>query len=111
VSRYLWNKLSSNYLTFIFNIYSWPTARYNCKIIGRKVRFRVLTAVRIKMTCLLECYAVKSVRNLLTFHSNLLPSIALKTEAVRTSETSVNFYQTTRRSIPEDVFSRHKIIK
>jgi hypothetical protein len=28
--------------------------------------------------------------------------IALKMKAARTSETSVNFYQTTRRNIPED---------
>jgi hypothetical protein len=28
--------------------------------------------------------------------------IALMMEAVRTSETSVNFYQTTRRNIPEE---------
>jgi hypothetical protein len=27
---------------------------------------------------------------------------ALKTEAVRSSGTSINFYQTTRRNIPED---------
>jgi hypothetical protein len=30
------------------------------------------------------------------------PVIALKMEAVNTSETSVNIYQTTRRNIPED---------
>jgi hypothetical protein len=31
-------------------------------------------------------------------------SIVLMLEAVRTSETSVNFYETTRRNILEDVF-------
>jgi hypothetical protein len=30
--------------------------------------------------------------------------IALMMEAVSTFETSVNFYQTTRRNIPEDIF-------
>jgi hypothetical protein len=30
--------------------------------------------------------------------------IGLMTEAASTSETSVNFYQTTRRNIPEDIF-------
>jgi hypothetical protein len=32
-----------------------------------------------------------------------LAIIALMTEAVSISETSVNFYQTTRRNIPEDI--------
>jgi hypothetical protein len=42
-------------------------------------------------------------RSLSTFQRCLLhPSIiALMMEAARTSETSVNFYQTTRRNIPE----------
>jgi hypothetical protein len=31
----------------------------------------------------------------------VIRSIALKMEAVRTSETSVNFYETIRRNIPE----------
>jgi hypothetical protein len=39
--------------------------------------------------CLLECCAV---------------SIALMMETVSTSETSVKFYQITRRNIPEDIF-------
>jgi hypothetical protein len=36
--------------------------------------------------------------------------IALKMEAASTSETSVNFYQTTRRNIPEDshLHTRHR---
>jgi hypothetical protein len=33
---------------------------------------------------------------------NLVGRIALMMEAASTSETSVNFYQTTRRNIPED---------
>jgi hypothetical protein len=33
---------------------------------------------------------------------DVAPGIALMMEAVNTSETSVNFYQTTRRNIPED---------
>jgi hypothetical protein len=32
----------------------------------------------------------------------LAPAIALMMEAASTSETSVNFYQTTRRNNPED---------
>jgi hypothetical protein len=38
--------------------------------------------------CLLGCWAVRE--------------IALMMEAAKTSETSVNFYQTTGRNIPED---------
>jgi hypothetical protein len=43
-----------------------------------------------------KCIAGWSVIN------SLLISIALMIEAARTSETLVNFYQTTRRYIPED---------
>jgi hypothetical protein len=38
-------------------------------------------------------------------------SIALKMEAVSTSETSVNFYQTTRRNIPEDSHFRLAVVR
>jgi hypothetical protein len=34
--------------------------------------------------------------------TDLSEVIALMMEAIRTSETSVNFYQTARRNIPED---------
>jgi hypothetical protein len=34
--------------------------------------------------------------------------IALMMEAASTSETSVNFYQTTRRNIPENTFTRRR---
>jgi hypothetical protein len=43
--------------------------------------------------CLLACCAVQSVRSTIT---------TLMMETVSTSETSVNFYQTARRNIPED---------
>jgi hypothetical protein len=33
--------------------------------------------------------------------ASIIRAIALMMEAVRTSETSVNFYETTRRGIPE----------
>jgi hypothetical protein len=34
--------------------------------------------------------------------ASIIKEIALMMEAVSTSETSANFYQTTRRNIPED---------
>jgi hypothetical protein len=59
--------------------------------------------------CLLGCCTVWSDRILPTFQRCLLSPlsglwvlIALILEAASTSETSVNFYQTTRRSNPED---------
>jgi hypothetical protein len=65
--------------------------------------------------CLLSCNAVEPVRSLPTFKRYLLPPssvrrvntkdelfVALMTEAVSTSETSVNFYQTTLRTNSED---------
>jgi hypothetical protein len=58
-----------------------------------------------KDCCLLGCSAVYSGRNLPKFQRSLLPlssGRALKMEAVRTSETLVNFYQTIRRYSPED---------
>jgi hypothetical protein len=33
---------------------------------------------------------------------DVAPLVALMMDAVSTSETSINFYQTTRRNIPED---------
>jgi hypothetical protein len=48
---------------------------------------------------LLACSAVSSGRSLLAFQRQL---ISLMMEAASTSETLVNFYQTTRRYIPED---------
>jgi hypothetical protein len=43
-----------------------------------------------------------SVRNWPTFQRCLPSAIALMMEGVTTSETSVNFYETIRRNIPED---------
>jgi hypothetical protein len=61
-------------------------------------------------SCLLGYCAVLSGRSLPTFQRCLLPPssgptsiIALMMEAVSTSETSVNFYQATRRNIEEDI--------
>jgi hypothetical protein len=61
--------------------------------------------------CLLECCAMQSSRRLPTFQRCLMPPSsspwwwpirAMIMEAVSISETSVNFYQTTRLNIPED---------
>jgi hypothetical protein len=57
--------------------------------------------------CLLGCSPVYSGRSLPTFQRTLLPPSSgrystERTEATRTSETSVNFYQTTREYNPED---------
>jgi hypothetical protein len=60
---------------------------YNIEI--NEARFEVLTAASMKMTVI--CNVAQC---------SLM--IALMMEAASTSETSVNFYQTTRRSIPED---------
>jgi hypothetical protein len=51
----------------------------------------------------LDCCAVQSGRSLLTFSDVLAASIiALMIGATSTCETSVNFYQTARRNIPEN---------
>jgi hypothetical protein len=60
------------------------------------VRFQVLTAARIKMA-VSWVVAKYSLIILPTFQWYLLPP-----SAASTSETSVNFYQTTRRNNPED---------
>jgi hypothetical protein len=54
--------------------------------------------------CLLGCSAVFSGRSFPTFQRPLLPpsAIALMMEEARSSETLVNFYQTTRCYNPED---------
>jgi hypothetical protein len=39
--------------------------------------------------------------------ASIIRAIALMMEAVRTSETSVSFYQTARRNIPEDSHLHH----
>jgi hypothetical protein len=64
------------------------------------VRFEVLTAASMKMTdCLLSCCAMKSGRSLPMFQRCLLPPSSGRWDrAARTSETSVNLYQTTRRN-------------
>jgi hypothetical protein len=52
---------------------------------------------------IVPCTPVEVQRSLL---SPSLGLVALKMEAASTSETSVNFYQTTRRNIPEDIHLR-----
>jgi hypothetical protein len=54
------------------------------------VRFQVLTAAHMKMTAFWDIVPC-----------SLVEEIALMMEAVCTSETSVNFYGTTRRNIPK----------
>jgi hypothetical protein len=68
--------------------------------------FWVLTALSMKMAVfwvLAPCSLAEIYRR---FRGAWLPAssglIALMIEAVNTSETSVNFYQTTRRNNPED---------
>jgi hypothetical protein len=55
---------------------------------------RANTVFMYEDDCLLACCAVSSGRSLPTFRKCV--------EAASTSETSVNFYQSTRRNIPED---------
>jgi hypothetical protein len=50
----------------------------------------------------LTAFIIKAIVNVLDFSSSSSSSIALMMDAVSTSETSVNFYQTTRRNIPEN---------
>jgi hypothetical protein len=38
--------------------------------------------------------------------ASIIRAVTLMMEAVSTSETSFNFYETTRRKIPEDIFVR-----
>jgi hypothetical protein len=47
---------------------------------------------------------VYSLRDVLPGHVHLSVIITLMMEAISTSETSVSFYQTMRRNIPEDIF-------
>jgi hypothetical protein len=54
-----------------------------------QVRFQILTAASIKMTVFWDVVPYSLV-------------VTLMIEAVSTSKTSVNFYQTTQRIIPED---------
>jgi hypothetical protein len=79
----------------------------------RKVDYKE-KSTKFKDGCLLGCSAVLFGRSLPTFQMPLLPPssgrsasetitlIALMMEAGRTSETLVNFYQTTRRNNPEE---------
>jgi hypothetical protein len=55
-----------------------------------KIKFHVLTAASIMMTALWDIAPCS------------LVEVDLMMEAVITSETSVNFYETTRRNIPQD---------
>jgi hypothetical protein len=68
------------------------------KTIKNKVGFEVLTA----MSTMMAVFWVVAPCSL---------AIALMMEAARTSETLVNFYQTTRRYNPEDSHLRLKTVK
>jgi hypothetical protein len=77
--------------------------------IDRSVRYQVLTAASMKTTVccdvapcsLIEVYH-RRLRGACCLHHQDLMIIALIMEARSTSDTSVNFYQTTRRYTPED---------
>jgi hypothetical protein len=58
--------------------------------------FFVITFKFLSLVLFLYTYQIKAVQ------VQKLKLLALMMEAVRTSETSVNFYETTRRNIPED---------
>jgi hypothetical protein len=60
------------------------------------MRFQVLTAASMKMTVFWDFAPCSLVEIDRRFRG------ALMMEAASTSETSVNFYETTRRNIPED---------
>jgi hypothetical protein len=83
----------------------WPIYRY--------VRFQVLTAASMKMAVfwvVAQCSLVEVYRlftGACCLHHQY-SFIALMMEAANTSETSANFYQTTRRNNPED---SHLLIK
>jgi hypothetical protein len=66
-----------------------------------QVRFRVLTAASMKMTVFWDVATCSLVEVYRRFRGAYC-DIALMMEAESTSETSVNFYQTTRRNNPED---------
>jgi hypothetical protein len=59
------------------------------------------TTYSIKMTVFWDV-APCSLAEVYSLFRGVFDEIALMMEAVRTSETSANFYQTTRRNIPED---------
>jgi hypothetical protein len=67
------------------------------------VRFQVLTAASVKMTVFWDVTLCSLVEVYRRFRAACcLPAIALTMEEACSSETSVNFYQTTRRIIPKD---------
>ena len=68
-----------------------------------RATFEILTMVTTQGCKTAGCDAVHSDTNLLIFRENLLPLTSkLKWEATGSSETAVNFYQTTRCHIPEN---------
>jgi hypothetical protein len=69
------------------------------------MRFGVLTAASMKFTVFWDvapCSLVEIYRLLEVLAASIFRAIALMMEAVSIFETSVNFYQITRRNIPED---------
>jgi hypothetical protein len=71
---------------------------YEAQSIIREVRFQVLTAASIKMAV----FRVVVPCSLAEFYLSFRGAIALMMVAASTSETSINFYQTTWHNNPED---------
>jgi hypothetical protein len=67
-----------------------------------QMRFQVLTAASIKLTVFWDVAPCSPVETDRRFRGAYCLWAALMMEAVSTSETSVNFYETTRSNIPED---------
>jgi hypothetical protein len=72
------------------------------KSVNPTVAFDVLTAVSMKTAVFWVIASCSLGRSFPVFQRSLLPPSALMMEAARTSETLINFYQTTRRHNPED---------
>jgi hypothetical protein len=72
-----------------------PLIATYCSVCVISVRFEVLTAASVKMTVFWVVAPCSLGRSLPTFHIALM-------EAARTSEPSLNVYNTTRRNNPED---------
>jgi hypothetical protein len=100
-------------INLFFTVPTWPLFEFSvCKEQWRQVRFEVLTVVRTKMAVfwVVALCGLVYQRLLFTSVSKVLTAyifrttriIALMMEAVRTYETLVNSYQSTRGYIPED---------
>jgi hypothetical protein len=83
-------------------VISWETR--TCEVQHLKVRFQADTAMNMKVRYLLVCCVDLSEEIIRRVRDNYcaIRAIALIMEALRTSETSVNFNQTTECNIQED---------